>query len=853
MGTRMQERAGELQGLSSADAERRLREDGPNAIPAARHRSLIQILIATLHEPMFLLLLAAAGLYLFLGDLGEGLFLLAGAAAAISLVIFQEARSERALEALRDLSQPHARIIRDGKEWRLPASQLVSGDIVLVGEGDRLPADGRLVAGDVLSVDESMLTGESAPVMKVPMRAREYNFNRSLSERRTDEKGDSVYSGTLIVRGQGIIEVERTGAKSELGRIGKIIGEGLHELTPLQKVTGRMVTILGLLAVLFCGLIGLMYWLLRGDAVEGMLAGITIAISLIPEEFPLVLSVFLALGAWRLASQKVLVRRSAIIETLGSATMLCVDKTGTLTHNRMVVSKVWTDVGEEDLDDASALTDEGCSLLLLARQGSAPFPVDPMDKAIAAACVKCRISPDDGEWEPEKSWPVVPDRLVFIQLWRAADGSYRLAAKGAPEFVFELCSLAAGRVRELEQVVEAYARAGLRVLAVARASGQGEFTEEPAQANFSFAGLLCFLDPVREDVPDAIAESRRAGIEVAMITGDHPSTALAVAMQSGIETAGGFLTGSDIDQTDPGSLSERMRSVRIFARISPEQKLGIVRTFRDMGHVVAMTGDGVNDAPALEAAHIGIAMGRRGTDVAREAADLVLMNDSFVSIVGAVRLGRRIFDNLRRAITYITAIHVPIAGLAILPVATGLPAMLLPMHIVLLEIIIDPTCSLVFEAEPADRRAMARPPRARDESLFGRRHVLFALAQGGVILAGVFALYWTLLNRADVTEDAARGGAFIALITGNLVLALTDSSSSGSGGLLASHRRIFWLIAGAVFMALGIIFLYPPAGAVFRVEVPPQEIVLISLLIGFISGGWSAIRVLLSAGRRPAS
>lgn len=844
----MQQLPAGIQGLTTLEAMNRLEQVGPNLLDVARQRNLFQILLSTLREPMFLLLLAAAGLYLFVGDPAEGLFLLAGAGAAISLVIFQEARSERALNALRQMSQPYARVIRDGKECRVPAAEIVPGDLLLAGEGDRLPADGHLVSGDVLSVDESMLTGESAPVMKVPYGGGCPGPAPAGDPGMSEDAGSFVFSGTMIVRGQGVIEVVRTGRSSALGQIGEAMTDGVQELTPLQKVTRRMVTALGIVAIVFCAIIGLIYWLVLGQPVEGMLAGITIAISLIPEEFPLVLSVFLALGAWRLARRQVLVRHSAIIETLGSASMLCVDKTGTLTRNRMSVRKVWADGREETIGEGAEPSAFACRLLVWAQYACSRHPVDPMDKAVHRSCAQCAKPEGDEVWEVVRSWPVVQDRLVFIQLWRTPGGRYNAAAKGAPEFVFDLCRLSETQASKLTRIVEAYAREGMRVLAVAVVSDQAEFPEDPTQARFSFAGLLCFLDPVREEVPAAISEARMAGIEIAMITGDHPSTALAIARQAGIDTDDGVLTGSELDKVDEDEFPGRIRQTRVFARISPEQKLRIVKAFRQAGHVVAMTGDGVNDAPALEAAHIGLAMGRHGTDVAREAADLVLMNDSFVSIVGAVRMGRRIFDNLRRAMTYITAIHVPIAGLAILPLASGLPPLLYPMHIVLLEIIIDPTCSLVFEAEPADKRVMTRPPRRRDEALFGRRQLFIALVQGGTILAAVFGFYWALLTMSDIPQENARGAAFIALISGNIFLALTDSASSGR--LLAPHRRIFWLIVLAVIAALCIVFLYPPAQSVFRVDIPGRDLVILAVVIGICSGGWTALSRLLPARYR---
>ena len=827
-----------LIGLDEAEAARRLAEVGPNALPPPAARGLVRIVVETLREPMFLLLVGAAGLYLALGDLAEGLFLMGGALATIGLVVLQEARSEKALAALRDLSQPHARVIRGGAEQRVEARTLVPGDIVLIGEGERLPADGLLVSGDVLGVDESALTGESAPVSKRPLAPGE---DTDPDRPPGDETGPHLYSGTLVVRGQAVAQVSRTGARTALGRIGVSLAAIVHEPTPLQKTAGRLVTWLGVMAIGFCGVVAVAYGLLRGDWVGGALAGITVAIALIPEEFPMVLAVFLALGAWRLARQQVLVRRGAVIEALGGATVLCVDKTGTLTENHMRVARLWT--GSEDLTVTAGdvVTGPVAALLAVAGQACAVRPVDPMDRA-----VRDLLPPlAQGAADPERVWPLRPERMAVIQAWRGEGETRALAAKGAPEAIFRLCRLAPDEIEGLTGRVTDFAAQGLRVLGVASGQVSGPLPDEPDAAPFRFEGLVGFLDPVREDVPAALQEARDAGISVVMITGDHPATALAIARACGIDTAGGVLQGPEIAGLSAQALAARLPGVRVFARIAPDQKLLIVQALKTAGEVVAMTGDGVNDAPALETAHIGIAMGKKGTDVARESADLVLMDDSFASIVGGIRLGRRIFVNLRRALIYVTAIHVPIAGLALLPIVFGLPQLLFPMHVVFLELVIDPVCAMVFEAEPGSRRAMKRPPRRRDEALFGPRQIGLALVQGLGVLAGVLGLYVWMLGQG--TEAEARGVAFVALVTGNLVLALVDASTSG-GRLFAPHRRIYWAIAGRAAAALTLVLGVPLLAGVFRMAAPGAPLLALALAVGAVSGGWFG--VVRAVGRR---
>jgi len=832
-----------LRGLSDEEAVRRLKTVGPNEIASAGGRGLLQIVLETMREPMFPLLLGAAVLYLFLGDLGEGLFLLGGAVAAIGLVIFQEARSERALAALRDLAQPNARVIRDGRDRQIPARELVPDDIILVGEGERLPADGVLVSGDVLSIDESTLTGESAPVTKHP--APEGAKIESHASPGADG-GSFVFSGTIVVRGQGVAQVSHTGGGSALGKIGRSLAAIAHEPTPLQKSTGRVVGLLGLVALVFCGVVVVVYGLLREDWIGGALAGITVAIALIPEEFPMVLAVFLALGAWRLATHQVLVRRSAVIETLGGATVLCVDKTGTLTENRMKVARLWTPAEDFEVNEDSAIAPAAADLLELARLASAVRPVDPMDRAVHALSRSLPAEAEQAGREPERAWPLRPDLLAVIQVWRRPAGDRFAAAKGAPEAIFQLCRLPPEQIDPLQEVIRTYAARGLRVLGVASAHADGLFANDPRMVSFQFAGLIGFIDPLRHDVPHALEEARSAGIKVVMITGDHPATALAIAGAAGIDTSAGVLLGAEVAELPFEELCERLKHIRVCARVVPEQKLRIVEALKSDGEVVAMTGDGVNDAPALETAHIGIAMGKKGTDVAREASDLVLLDDSFASIVGGIRLGRRIFANLRRAMTYITAIHVPIAGLSLIPILMGLPPLLFPMHIVLLELVIDPTCALVFEAEPSERAAMKRPPRPRDEALFGPAQIIVALIQGAGVLAGVLAIYaWGL--RVSI-EPQARAAAFVALVTGNLVLALTDSASSAR--VFAPHRRAFWLIVAAVVVVLVVVLVVPAFASVFRFAPPAFPLLAVSVVVGVVAGSWTGVVALAARALR---
>lgn len=808
-------------GLDTAEAARRLEEDGPNLLAADRTRPLWKIVAGALREPMFLLLAAATALYLGIGDRAEGLLLGVAGVVTIGLVVAQEARSETALRALRGLADPVVHVVREGRTQTIPAREIVRGDLVLVAEGQRMPADGVLVGPEVLQIDESVLTGESAPVVRSGARAHA-----------PSDLSHQVFAGTLTVAGQGVFRVTATGTRTALGRIGASLSAIDRDPTPLQRSSGRIVIVIGVMALAFAAVVALAYGLLRDLWIEGALAGITIAIALIPEEFPVVLSVFLSLGAWRLAEHRVLVRRAAAIEALGGATVLCVDKTGTLTENRMEVAWLWSPEGEGAPGDAAGPSLRG--VVEAAVLASSPQPTDPMDMALIA------FAPSVGADRPEQVWPLAPHRLAVVQTWRRA-GRRRTAAKGSPEAVFALCRMDPDQTDAARSALERLASNGLRVLAVAEVDHDAPVAAPEALA-FSFRGLIGFLDPVAADVPAALEVARAAGIEVAMITGDYPATAIKIAGDAGIDVSGGLMTGAEIRRLDAAALAERVPTVRVFARVRPEQKLALVRAFQANGAVAAMTGDGVNDAPALEAADIGIAMGGRGSDVAREAADLVLLDDRFGSILGAVRLGRRIFTNLRRALIYITAIHVPIAGLALLPILLGAPPFLFPIHVVLLELVVDPVCALVFEAEPSEPDAMQRPPRPRGARLFGIGEIAAGLGQGLVILAAVLGLYLGLLPLAGETE--ARGSAYVALAVANLALALANAASAGVG-LFSPHRRLFWSISAALALVLLGGLYWPLVADLFRFSQPDPAHLALAGAIGMAAGGWTgAFRML---------
>jgi P-type Ca2+ transporter type 2C len=824
-----------VSGLAESEAQTRLQRGGRNELPAQESRTFLRIALEVAKEPMFLLLLAAGALYFATGKPGDALLLLSFVIVVMAITIVQERRTERALDALRDLSSPRALVIRDGLARRIPGSEVVQGDFLIVAEGDRVPADALLRRGTNVNTDESLLTGESVPVRKAPSREAKQ------LQRPGGDDLPSMFSGTLVTAGQGLCEVMNTGLQTELGRIGKALQQIAPDTTPLQIETGRIVRTLAIVGLVACLIVVVIYALTRGGTLavwkEGLLAGIAMAMAILPEEFPVILTVFLALGAWRISKSRVLTRRMPAIETLGSATVLCVDKTGTLTENRMALSRVVAGEHTKRVADQTQPWPQSCRAVLdTAVLASRADPFDPMERALHAAVAQIAPAapPIARPMVLRREYPLSPALLAVTHVWEASSpGSLLLASKGAPEAIAQLCGLSAEAHGAMMREVAKLADDGLRVLGVARAEiAPEDLPLEHREVRLQFAGLVALEDPVRQDVPPAVAECRTAGIRVVMITGDYPATAQSIARQAGLEKPEAVLTGEDLERLSADELAARIKNVHVFARVVPEQKLRIVTALMARGEVVAMTGDGVNDAPALKAAHIGIAMGGRGTDVAREAASLVLLDDNFSSIVAAVRLGRRIYDNIRKAIGFTLAVHVPIAGLSMFPVFfADWPLLLLPVHIVFLELIIDPACSLVFEAEAAEPDVMQRPPRSPKERLFSRPMVGIAVLQGLSVLAVCLAIFG--LTRDAHGTNASRALVFACLVVSLVAIILMNRSWTRTAVRMfrEPNPTVWWVIGGAgIFLA--VVLLVPGIQRLFQFSPLHGSDLALSLLGG---------------------
>jgi P-type Ca2+ transporter type 2C len=799
-----------LEGLSSDEAARRLKTYGENALPEPERRNIARIALDVVRQPMFALLLGGGAIYFLLGELIDGIVLLIFATLSVSIGVVQESRSERVLATLRNLASPRALVIRDGERRRIAGREVVPGDIVILAEGDRVPADASLLGVQDLMADESLLTGESVPVRK---RASTPEDGPAAAP-----GGDDlpfVFAGTLVARDTGVARVTATGLGAEMGKIGEALQTIEMEEPRLQSQLAWLVRDFAVLGIGVAGLVVVLFGLLRGSWLAAALAGIAIGMSVMPEEIPLVLAVFMAMGAWRISRARVLTRRATAIESLGAATVLCTDKTGTLTENRMRVALIASDDEAWSSDGQTAPGDDARRVLMAALGASAPVPTDAMDRAIHDAATEAAVGPPR---ELLASHGVSADLLATVNLWRASGAAATIAyAKGAPEAIAALCRLSEARRAELLSAVDQFADRGVRPLAVAEAALDARDTlppPSPRDLAFRYLGLIGFADPLRATVPAAMSECRKAGIRVVMITGDYPATARAIAAEAGIES-GDVLSGDEMAALSEAALAERIQSVSVFARIRPAQKLRIVEALKAAGEIVAMTGDGVNDAPAMKAAHIGIAMGGRGTDVAREAASLVLLDDDFASIVATIRLGRRIYDNLRKAIQYIVAVHIPIAGLAVLPLLLGLPLMLMPLQIALLEMVIDPACSVVFESEPEERDVMDRPPRRPNSPVMPRRTTFWAAAQGFAVLIAVAAAL-VLGAHAGMPERTLRAFVFALLVLANLGLILVNRSFHATlADAVLRPNRALWLLSVGVLLVLGVAIYWPPAQGLF--------------------------------------
>lgn len=812
-----------LGGLNSEEVEKLQKKYGMNELVSQEKPNMLKKFLGVFKEPMFLLLLIAATVYFLLGAPKDGAIMLVFVGFVASITFIQEWKTEKTMNALKDLTSPKVNTLRNGKNILIKSTELVPGDVVFLSEGERIPADCIVLEPSNFSVDESILTGESEYVMKV---------STTQSEKSTDYwKKDILYAGTLCVFGKCTAIVKFTGINTEYGKIGKAISEAKDEPTPLQKKVSILVKNIAIAGVILCISVMVASYFYSFDILNSILSGISLAMAIIPEEFPVVLTVFLSMGAYRLAKNNTLMRKISAVETLGSATVLCVDKTGTITQNKMKVKSIYSDgriFNNEDLKNQ-----ELSDLMVLSCEKD---PYDPMEKAILEAA---NLSQLETVYKYDLSKKIAFDsktkRMANIYI---KDNKYYVAVKGSAETVLGLCNLDKQTMDEINIEIDKMASNGLRVLALADCTSE-EVYEDLEYYELTFKGLVGLQDPPKEGVEEAIKLCKKAGIRVVMITGDYSKTAMAIGEEIGLKFTDKVIVGNEIDSLSENELCEVVKSCDVFSRVIPEQKMKIVKALKKNGEIVAMTGDGVNDAPALKSADIGIAMGKRGTEVAKEAADMILMDDNFTTIVKSVKDGRRVYDNIRKAMVYILIIHIPIAAMAIFAPLFNLPPLLLPMHIMVLELIIDPTCSIVFEGEPAEANIMENHPRPPQEPLLTRSLTIKVVLQGIIMFLAAFMPFHYMID-LGISSEYARSFSLITFIVANVTLVLVNRSNTELLYHLIKEKgsKVRLIVNSMALIRVFAIVYIPILNGFFRTEKIGIYPLIIAIVLGFISTGW---------------
>lgn len=785
-----------MKGLTDEEVRIAQNKYGKNQLIPTKKESLFLKILEVLKEPMFLLLLVAAVIYFILGEPQDGIVMLVFVSGIISIDVIQEWKTDKTLSALKNLSAPHITVIRNSVEKSINSEELVPNDLMIITEGVKIPADGEVLVANDLCVDESSLTGEAEGVWKCTDDSNGNDYWRR----------DYCYAGTLVTQGRGIVRVNKIGKDTEYGKIGVNIAEAPDIPTPLQKQTGKLVKICATIAAVLFVLVCIITYFnlpdhnLKERVIESILSGITLAMAMIPEEFPVILTVFLSMGAWRLAKKNSLVRKLPSVETLGAISVLCVDKTGTITMNKMALKESWA---LKDIDELDVTMGMACET----------EPYDPMEQAMLKYCEDKGISKEKlfkGRLVTEYSF--TNEKKMMGHVWEC-DGVISVRAKGSPEKILDICLLSEDEKKKVEEKMYEMSSKGLRVIGVGKMIvNNGDIPKSLEECKLEFLGLIGLQDPPREGIKDDIKMCLDAGIRVVMITGDNGITASSIAKEVGIPHSEGVITGEELNKMDDEELNKRIKDVSIFSRVVPEHKMRIVKAFKEIGEVVAMTGDGVNDAPALKYADIGIAMGKRGSEVSREAADLILLDDNFSTIVDTVKDGRRIYDNIRKAIGYVFVIHIPIAFASLLAPLLGISAsslLLLPVHVVLLELLIDPTCSIVLERQPAESDIMNRKSRDSREGILTSKVLVKSIIQGLVLFAASFGAYYYYL---DSSIELARSMGLAIIMISNLLLVQVNSSDSELAykTLIKLRKdKVMWAVGIGTILGL-VIILYTP-------------------------------------------
>ena len=823
----MTEQNQQIQGLSAAEVMQSRTQNGSNSLDHQKKNNFLSSVIEMVKEPMFLLLLTATSIYFIIGEYGNGIFMAVAIALVSTISLYQESKSRNAIEALEKLTQPKSKVIRNGAVLEIPSEEIVLGDYIQTEEGTFIPADGIIIQSNDFSVNESILTGESFTVFK--------------NEKSEDNK---VYQGTIAASGLAICQVTAIGSSTQLGKIGKSLDTIVEEKTPLQKQMENFVTKMSLVGlVIFAIVWAINYWNSR-LILDSLLKALTLAMSIIPEEIPVAFTTFMALGAWRLMKMGIIVKQIRTVETLGGATVICTDKTGTITENKMSLAQWYTLSSNVISDSKEKSSEEEQELLSLSMWASEPIPFDAMEIALHDAYGKLALEDERSNFKLVHEYPLSGKPPMMTHVFESQNGVRIIAAKGAPEALMACSDLSEEESQNILSAIETMTNEGFRVLGVGVAKFYGtDYPKKQQEFTFQFKGLVAFYDPPKENIKTVFETFYNAGIEVKIITGDNAATTSTIAKQVGFKNPEKVLNGDDLMAMDDATLKSKVMETTIFTRMFPEAKLKIIKALKDNNQIVAMTGDGVNDGPALKSAHIGIAMGKKGTEIAKQAANLILIDDDFAKMTDAIAMGRKIYINLKKAIQYIISIHIPIILIVFIPLALGwiYPNIFSPVHIIFLEIIMGPTCSIIYENEPMEDNLMLQKPRPLTTTFFNLKEITISIIQGLAITLGLLFVYQYCI-RENCTENATRTIVFLTLIASNIFLTLANRSFYYSIFTTIKYKNnLVLLIIGVTLFITVLLLFVPQFSQFFMFDAVSIQHIGLSILVGGISVFWIEI------------
>ncbi len=832
-----------LQGLSDKEVTQSRAKNGFNSLDHQEKNHFISSLVEMIKEPMFLLLVVATSIYYIMGDFADGIFMTVAIILVSTISLYQESKSRNAIEELKKLTQPKSKVIRNGEIIEIPSEEIVLGDCIQTEEGTFIPADGFIIQSNDFSVNESILTGESLAIFK-----NEKSENNTISQ------------GTIVASGLAICKVTAIGNQTQLGIIGKSLESIAEEKTPLQLQIGNFVKKMSIIGLIIFSIVWAINYYNSGVFLDSLLKALTLAMSIIPEEIPVAFTTFMALGAWRLMKMGIIVKQTKTVETLGSATVICTDKTGTITENKMSLAQ-WYTFSDDTISGTNnfngnfnkKLNSKEEELLSLAMWASEPIPFDGMEIALHEAYSKSTLKDERPNYSLIHEYPLSGKPPMMTHIFENKAGNRIVAVKGATEALIACSTLSNDQIERINKASESMAKEGFRVLGVGVSEFKGSnFPKTQQEFSFEFKGLVAFYDPPKPNIKAVFDTFYKAGIQVKIVTGDNAKTTSTIAKQIGFKNSEQTLNGDELMSMDAATLKEKVKETTIFTRMFPEAKLKIIQALKENGEIVAMTGDGVNDGPALKSAHIGIAMGKKGTEIAKQAANLILIDDDLSKMTDAIAMGRKIYINLKKAIQYIISIHIPIVMIVFIPLVLGwiYPNIFTPVHIIFLEIIMGPTCSIIYENEPMESNLMLEKPRPITNTFFNLKEITISIVQGLAITLGLLFIYQFCIQE-NASESVTRTCVFLTLISSNIFLTLVNRSFYYSIFTTIRYKNnLVLVIIGATILLTSLLLIVPVFSKFFLFEALSVRQISWSVLIGFISVIWIEIYKTLRGKRQ---